>query len=162
MKRAWLILVAGVLLACAAYCGVYFMATAPGRSLENSDTPELAWLKKEFHLSDAEFKRISELHAAYLPECGKMCQLVADKNAELRELLAKNSQMTPEIESNLAESAKIRAQCEAAMLKHFFAVSQTMPPAEGKRYLHWVQEQTFGTMQEMTAAATVPSHDHGH
>jgi hypothetical protein len=71
--------------------------------------------------------------------------------------------MTPEIQKNLADAAQIRADCETAMLAHFFEVSRTMPPAEGRRYLEWVEEKAFGTMQSMTAVASAPapSHDHG-
>jgi hypothetical protein len=161
MKRTGLILLAGLLLACAAYCGVYYLATAADRNLEQDATPELAWLKKEFNLSDAEFKRISDLHAAYQPRCAEMCKRIAAKHAELQELLAQSGTMTPEIQKNLAESAQIRAECQTAMLAHFFEVSRTMPPAEGKRYLEWVEEKAFGTMQDMSAAASTPRHDHG-
>ena len=36
----------------------------------------------------------------------------------------------------------MRADCQAAMLNHFFAVSRTMPADQGKRYLAWVLTQT--------------------
>jgi hypothetical protein len=29
------------------------------------------------------------------------------------------------------------------MLRHFFQVSQTMPPEQGRRYLAWVKEKAF-------------------
>ena len=35
------------------------------------------------------------------------------------------------------------------MLKHFFEVSRTMPPEQGRRYLTWVQEQTCLREQTM-------------
>jgi len=160
MKRTGIILLVGMLLACAAYCGVYYLGTAADRKLAASPAPELAWLQKEFNLSDAEFKRISDLHAAYEPRCAEMCRRIAAKNAELQTLLANNTAMSPEIQSNLAASAQIRADCQTAMLAHFFEVSRTMPPAEGKRYLEWVEQKAFGTMQDMSAVST-PGHDHG-
>ena len=160
MKRTGLILLAGLLLACAAYCGVYYLGTAAGRKLEASDAPELAWLQKEFNLGDTEFKRISDLHAAYEPHCAEMCRRIAAKHEELQALLAHNTAMTPDIQSNLAAAAQIRADCQTAMLAHFFAVSRTMPPAEGRRYLEWVEQKAFGTMHDLNAAPA-PSHDHG-
>ena len=69
MKKGALILILGLVAAAAAYGCIYFVCTASARSLQRSDKPELAWLKEEFHLSDADFKRVSELHAAYLPRC---------------------------------------------------------------------------------------------
>lgn len=151
MKKTWLILAAGLFLAAAGYCCVYFICTAAERRIARSETPELAWLQKEFNLSDAEFKRISELHAAYQPHCAEMCRRIGEKNAELQLLLAKSAAVTPEIERNLAESAQIRAECQAAMLNHFYEVSRTMPPEAGRRYLAWVEEKAFGTMQDMSS-----------
>jgi len=117
MKRFGLIIGAGLLICAAAYCGAYFCGTAPARRMAQEKYPELVWLKKEFNLSDAEFTRIAELHAAYQPCCGEMCQKIAAKNAEVREALAKSGGITPEVEQKLAEAAAIRAECQKAMEK---------------------------------------------
>src|SRR5437667_6245062 len=102
MKRALLILVLGVALAGAAYCGFYFLGSATERGLMESPVPELAWLRKEFNLNDAEFKRISELHAAYRPGCEERCRRIAAKNAELKVLLDQTNALTTEIEKKLS------------------------------------------------------------
>jgi hypothetical protein len=143
MKKGFFILVLGLALAAAAYVCVYFLCTSSARNLEQSSQPELAWLKEEFHLSDSEFTRISELHAAYLPRCAETCRQVEVQNERLRALLAATNQMTPEIESAVAESARLRGECQRNMLRHFYEVSRTMPPEQGRRYLAWVQERTF-------------------
>jgi hypothetical protein len=143
MKRVATILLIGAILACLAYFGGYFAGTARHRALLHSDTPELAWLKQEFNLGEAEFARITELHEAYLPGCAARCQLIDDKNAELRELLAATGTVTPEVEKKLSEAAALRLECHTEMLKHFIAVSKAMPPEQGKRYLAWIEEQTF-------------------
>ena len=159
MKRAIFILVGGVLLACAGYCAFYFLGTASHRSLLASQTPELLWLKKEFSLSDAEFTRVSELHEAYLPQCEERCRHIAELNGKLSKLIASTTQMTTEIEKLLADRGKMRADCQAEMLKHFFEVSQTMPADQGKRYLVWVQEQTCVAEQMMNhGEAGAPTH----
>jgi hypothetical protein len=138
MKRLGLIVGVGLLICVAAYCGAYFFGTAPARRMAQEKYPELAWLKKEFNLSDPEFTRIVGLHDAYQPCCAEMCRRIAAKNAEIREALTKGNEITPELEQKLAEAAAIRAECQKAMLKHFFEVSRSMPPEEGKRYLAWV------------------------
>ena len=143
MKRGLLILLLGLLAWVATFVGVYHAGTTSPRAMLDGSVPELAWLKKEFNLSDAEFSRISELHSAYLPECHKRCQIIAAQNEKLQQLLSTNKTVTPEIESLLAERAKTRADCEAAMLNHFLEVSRAMPPEQGRRYLAWVKEQTF-------------------
>ena len=150
MKRTVLILVLGLVLAGAAYCGFYFLGSAPQRELMSTPAPpELAWLKKEFQLSDAEFNRVSQLHAAYRPQCEQRCRLIAAKNAELRALLAQTNVLTSEIEKKMTEASDLRLDCQKAMLKHFIEVSQTMPPAQGKRYLAWVEEMTLWPDSQM-------------
>jgi len=149
MRRFIIILSAGVLAAVLAYCVFYFCGTARERHLMESEQPELAWLKSEFHLSDAEFKRVSEMHGAYFKDCEEMCMRIAAKNRELRELLARTNAVTPEVEKNLAEAAQLRAQCQRNMLQHFTEVSKQMPHEQGRRYLAWVQEKTFGGKRDM-------------
>ena len=51
--------------------------------------------------------------------------------------------MTPDIVAALAEGSRLRAECQGMMLRHFFQVSQTMPPEQGRRYLAWVKEKAF-------------------
>ncbi len=143
MKKGVLILLLGLALAAAAYGCIYFVCTSSARNLERSSQPELAWLKEEFHLSDSEFKRISELHEAYLPQCAEMCRQVEAQNQRLKALLAATNQMTAGIESAVAESARLRGECQRNMLRHFYEVSRTMPPEQGRRYFAWVQERTF-------------------
>jgi hypothetical protein len=143
MKRGLLILMLGLVVAAAAYGCMYSSCMSSARTLEKSDRPELAWLKDEYHLSDAEFKRVSELHAAYLPHCREMCRKIDEQNAHLQELLVGATNATPEIDAALVEVAQLRSGCQRMMLRHFFQVSQTMPPEQGRRYLSWVKEKVF-------------------
>lgn len=143
MKRASLILLFGLVLAGGAYFGSYRAGTACCAHMMQERRPELAWLKEEFHLSDAEFERISKLHESYLAGCAERCQKIDMKNHHVRQLLAATNTVTPEIEKLLAEAASLRAECQKQMLQQFFDVSRTMPPEQGKRYLAWVQEQTL-------------------
>ncbi len=143
MKKGVLILVLGLLAAAAAYGCIYFVCTSSARNLRQSDKPELAWLKEEFKLSDAEFKRVSDLHAAYLPQCRDMCREIDAHTVKLQTLLSGATNMTPEITAALTETARLRSECQSMMLRHFFQVSQTMPPEQGRRYLGWVKDKAF-------------------
>jgi hypothetical protein len=149
MKKGGLILLLGLLLGTAAFSGFYYLGTASCRNMMQEPQPELAWLKKEFNLSDADLARVTAMHEAYLPQCAERCQVIEEQNAKLRELLTKNPSVTPEVESLLTERAKTRALCEAEMLKHFQEVSRAMPSEQGRRYLAWVQEQTVLRAQAM-------------
>ena len=143
MKKGLVILLAGLALALAGDGIVYRLGTRSARQLQSSQQPELAWLQVEFHLSDAEFQRIAALHEAYLPQCAAMCQRIATQTQALKSLLAATNQVTPEIEAAIAESARLRGECQRNMLRHFFEVSRTMPADAGKRYLAWVREREF-------------------
>jgi hypothetical protein len=149
MKKGGLILLLGLLLGTAGFSGFYYLGTAPCRNMMHEAQPELAWLKKEFGLSDTEFTRITALHEAYLPQCAERCRVTEEQNRELKDLLARDATVTPEIQNLLTERARNRAQCEAEMLKHFQEVSRAMPPQQGRRYLAWVEEQTVLRAQAM-------------
>jgi hypothetical protein len=143
MKRPWLILVAGLVGAVLAYSACYYGGTQTCRMMERDQAPELAWLKAEFKLSDADFARISKMHEAYMEGCMERCHRIDEKNQHLKQLLSATNAVSPEIEKTLAEAAQLRAQCQKEMLQHFYKVSRTMPPAQGERYLAWVQERTI-------------------
>jgi hypothetical protein len=111
--------------------------------MEHSSRPELAWLKTEYHLSDSQFAQVVQLNEAYHPKCVELCRRIDEQNAKVQRLLDATNTVTPEIRKALAESARLRTECESAMLQHFYEISQFMPPDEGKRYLTWVQSETL-------------------
>ena len=143
MKRGVVILVLGLVAAAAAYGCIYYVCTSSVRDLQRSDKPELAWLKEEFNLSDAEFKRVSGLHVAYLPQCREMCRRIDAQKAHLQKLLANATNSSPEIDAALIEAGRLRSECQRMMLHHFFQVRQAMPPEEGRRYFAWVKGKAF-------------------
>ena len=152
--KAIVILAIGLVVCATAFCGVYLFGTASHRDLLSGQTPELAWLKKEFNLSAAELIRIGKLHDAYQPHCEEMCRRIDEQNARTKKLLSATNTMTPEIEAAIAGSARLRAGCQRDMLRHFFEVSQTMPAEQSRRYLAWISERTFISAHgEMSAGA---------
>lgn len=160
MKRSWLIILGGLALAVCAYACIYFGRTVAERSVERSNRPELAWLQMEFQLTDAQLTRVVELHNAYAPKCDEMCRAIDAKNAEIKRLLAATNVITPEIKQALAQAAEIRAECETAMLDHYYKVAQTMPAEQGRRYLEWVQQETLKPSKMMpggTQSASPPA-----
>jgi len=151
MKKGSLILLLGVVVSTVAFSSFYYFGTVNCRELMRQPQPELAWLKKEFHLSDAEFTRISEMHAAYLPQCQARCLRIAEQDRQLEQLLATATTMTPDIQNALAARARLRGECETEMMNHFLRVSQTMPAEQGRRYLEWVEQHIFSNGQDMEA-----------
>jgi hypothetical protein len=160
MRRSWLIIFGGLAVAVLAYCGTYYAGSSSSRCMAGSKTPELAWLQKEFQIPDAEFRRISEMHDAYLADCMERCRRIDAKTDELKTLLAATNQVTPAIEKGLQDAAQLRAECHKKMLEHFYAVSQAMPREQGQRYFSWVVSRTFGS--EHSSMTLDPSAGHEH
>jgi hypothetical protein len=120
---------------------------------------DLAWLKHEFRLSDAELQRVRQLHAGYLPKCQEMCSRIAEKQSEVETALGRGE--SPD--KQLLELAALRAQCQAQMLRHFQEVSQAMPPDQGKRYLSEMQKLTLGSHQDIERSmGGTPASGHMH
>ena len=121
---------------------------------------DLSWLRTEFHLSDAEMARIRLLHEGYMPQCAKMCNLIAAKNAEVQAALGNGTNVTAEAQKKLTELADLRAQCQTQMIRHFITVSQAMPPEEGRRYLAEMEKITLGSHEKIEKSMSA-SHEHG-
>lgn len=124
---------------------------------------DLAWLRREFRLSEGELQRIRQLHEGYLPQCHAICDRIAACKQELQTVLAAGQGFSPLAEQKLAEIGTLRAQCQAQMLRHFQAVSQAMPPEQGRRYLAEMQRLTLGFHEQVenTMSTGAPS-PHGH
>jgi hypothetical protein len=73
-----------------------------------------------------------------------MCERIAAKKKELQAALEAGKGFTPDAEQKLAEIGALRSQCQAQMLRHFYEVSQAMPPEQGRRYLAEMQRLTLG------------------
>jgi hypothetical protein len=163
MRRSLLIFLA-LLLAGAAIVGAsYLLAQRICVHELAASGDDLAWLRDEFHLGDAEMQRIRQLHEGYLPKCHENCALIAAKKRELQAELDKAQGITPEARQKLTEVAGLRAQCQANMLAHFYEVSQAMPPEQGRRYLAEMQHLTLGFHEQIenTMSGEASSH-HGH
>lgn len=164
MRRSLLIL-AALAIACAAVVSASYLIARQICEHQWVDTADdLEWLRREFHLSDAELARVRRLHEGYLPKCHSLCERIAAKKRELAAAFAASTNaVTPAIETKLNEVATLRAQCQAQMLEHFYEVSQAMPPAQGRRYLAEMQRLTLGFHEQIEnrmSGQTPPAHAH--
>lgn len=157
MNRSLVIVLAALVLGAALFGGSYFAGRRACVMSLSNPADDLAWLRTEFHLSDAEMARIQKLHEGYLPKCAEMCAKIAAKKTELVAVLSTTTNQDPVVQQKLAEVAALRAQCQAQMLQHFAEVSRTMPPEQGRRYLAEMQRLTLGfheqTEQSMSESA---------
>jgi hypothetical protein len=163
MRRSLLILAAALVVCTAVVSASYFVARQCCARLLTNPADDLEWLRSEFHLSDAELQHVRQLHEGYLPQCRAICAHIAVKKQELQaEFAASTNHVTPAVEQTLQDIAVLRAQCQAQMLQHFQEVSQTMPPAEGRRYLAEMQRLTLGFHEQFENRMSGPAHEHEH
>ena len=163
MNRSLVILLGALALGAGIFAGSYFTAQRATVMCCAKPADDLGWLQMEFHLGDAEMARIRELHEGYLPKCAEMCAKIAAKKDELAAVLGASTNLTAEAQAKLNEIATLRAQCQAQMLEHFAAVSQAMPPEQGRRYLAEMKQLTLGTNEQMEQSMSGDTgHEHHH
>jgi hypothetical protein len=149
MNRSVFILLGALALGSAIFAGSYFAGQRTCILCRSQPADELAWLRTEFHLNDGDMARIRQLHEGYKPVCAEMCARIAAKKRELESALGQGGDLSAEARTRLNEIAALRAQCQARMMEHFAAVSRTMPPAQGKRYLAEMQRLTLDLHDRM-------------
>lgn len=145
----------------AVFAVCYWTASRVRESASNHPADQLAWVCREFQLTDAEMERIRTLHNGYRPKCVEMCTRIEAKNRELADALLGATSIGPEVERKLAEVATLRAECQAQMLRHFQEVSRTMLAEHGARYLAEMQRLTLGLHSPVDdAMSELPPHEH--
>jgi hypothetical protein len=157
MNRSLVILLGALALGAALFAGSYFVSQRACLMTRSAD--DLNWLRVEFHLSDAEMARVRKLHEGYMPQCAKMCALIAAKSAEVQAALGNGTNVTVEAQKKLTELGELRAQCQTQMLRHFIEVSQAMPPEQGQRYLAEMKKLTLGFHEEIEQSMSA-GHEH--
>jgi len=135
MKKGLLILVLALAAGAAA-----FMAARSHRQSEHNEVlldtlSELAWLRTELKLSEAQFRQASELHTAYRPVCVEMCHNIAKTHAKLETLARSGRGMTPELEDAIRNHARVHAECQQKMLEHLYQTAALLDENQAARYL---------------------------
>jgi hypothetical protein len=163
MNRSLIILIGALALGAAIFCGSFFATRHVTVVCCVKPSDDLAWLQSEFHLSNPDMARIRQLHEGYLPKCGEICAQIGDKRRELNSLLGSSTNINAAAQLKLDEIAGLRAECQSNMLQHFLAVSQAMPPEEGKRYLAEMKKMTLGEHEQIEQTMSDDSgHEHHH
>ena len=162
MNRSLAILLGSLALAVAVFAGSYFVSQRACVTTMTRSADDLSWLRDEFHLSDIEMARVRQLHEGYMPQCAKMCALIAAKQSEVQTALGNETNVTAEAQKKLTELGELRAQCQAQMIRHFIEVSQAMPPEQGQRYLAAMKKITLGAHEEIEQSMSDHiGHEHG-
>lgn len=118
-----------------------FFGTADLRSVSSDRDAELVWLRREFHLTDAQFQRIQALHTAYVGKCDLTCQRIMDANAMLDAAISRSRRVTPEIQQTMGEVARVQQECQQSMLAHAYEISEQMDPSSAEQYLKMMKQK---------------------
>ena len=105
------ILLAAITVGFGAFWLCTFFGTADLRSASLHRDAELIWLRREFHLTDAQFQKIQALHTAYVGKCDLTCRRIMDANAVLDAAISRSRGVTPQIQQAMAEAARVQQEC---------------------------------------------------
>lgn len=103
------------------------------RALAQQDA--MAWLRADFHLTEAQFAAIKRLHDGYSAECEAHCAAI--QGAVLAHAALKSAPR-PEAAAVAAAERRIeelKAACESAIAAHVRRCAAEMSPEAGRRYL---------------------------
>jgi len=96
------------------------------------DTME--WLRTEFHLTDAQFAKIKQLHDSYSIVCEQHCR-------EVKQAVGARDRLKPASADSVAIAAanrrveEMRQICETAIAAHVRQCAAEMSPESAQRYL---------------------------
>ena len=143
--RYWLLFTAIGTFAAAliAFCGTNFFGTRDLREIAKAPNGELEWLRREFHLSDPQYKKIEALQSAYAPVCNDMCRKIMEANSKLDRVVSENRGVTPELEAAIREAGLVQEDCHKQMLAHIYRVSAQMNPADAQNYLRLMKSRVI-------------------
>lgn len=135
MKRGIFFLVLALAAGVAAFCVTRSHHQSDHQELLLDNMPELAWLRSELRLSDDQFAKASELHAAYRPTCATMCRNIAEAHEKLETLARSGRGLTPELDAAIRDHARVHAECQRKMLEHLYQTANLLDDKQAVRYL---------------------------
>src|SRR5258708_3557281 len=125
------------------FCAINFFATRDLRQMAAAPSGELEWLRREFHLSDDQFRKVEGLQSVYMPVCNEMCQRIMEANSKLDRLLSENREVTPAVEGAIREAGSGQDDCRKQMFAQIYRVSKPKNPRDGRRYLRLMKSHAI-------------------
>lgn len=126
-----------VLLLVAAATGFlcYRMSSVPGLRAAVASGDAMAWLRADFHLTDAQFSEIKRLHDDYAPSCEEHCRLIQEAMRASAALAATRGPDPAAVAAAERTLQELRVTCETAIAAHVRKVAAVMSARDGERYL---------------------------
>ena len=130
MRKGLIVLAAAIVIGSFATITVYFW-----KSERSSST---SWLLAQFALDDQQARTVERIHNQYQMECALMCARIAQTDEQLAKLICDAQQVTPEIQTAIVETDRLRSECRVKMLEHFYRVAAELPEKRRAEYLQVV------------------------
>ncbi len=127
MKKGLMVLLMTVALGLLGAAAVYIWKS-------ERSTP-MSWLRAEFALDDRQAKTVERIHQEYETECALMCARIAESDELLAKLIGAGQQVTPEIQTAIIETDRLRSECRVRMLAHFYRMAAELPEKKRAEYL---------------------------
>jgi Heavy-metal resistance len=129
MRRGLIVFAAAIAIGFLVAIAVYFWKA------ERSAT---SWLLAQFALDDQQARTVERMHNEYQMECTLMCARIAQTDEKLAKLIGDAQQVTPEIQSAIVETDRLRSECRVKMLEHFYRIAAELPEERRAEYLRMV------------------------
>jgi len=94
----------------------------------------MLWLRTDFHLTEAQFVAIRQLHEAYAGSCEEHCRMIQEA-IRARNAVAAARGDAVALAAADRQVEQLRLVCETAITRHVRQVAALMVPADGQRYL---------------------------
>lgn len=144
MKKPLLILIVALIAGFAAFAITRRHCSAAKGDTLLDQLPELAWLRTELALSDAQFAKVAELHASYRPVCEEMCGRIGKSHARLEAIALKSRTTGDELQQAIADYERVRGECKMKMLEHLYQTAALMSKEQAERYLETMLPPALG------------------
>jgi hypothetical protein len=124
-----------LVLAAAALGFVCFrMNSDPGLHAAAVQGDPMRWLRTDFHLTDAQFVVIRQLHESYSGTCGEHCRMIQEATRARDAVAAAHGDPVVLAAAN-RQVQELRQVCETAIARHVRQVAALMSAEDGRRYL---------------------------
>ena len=127
-----------VLLAAATGFVCYRMSCNPSLHAAMVKGDPMEWLRVDFHLTDAQFAAIRNLHESYAGTCEEHCRMIKEATKARNALKAASGADATALLTAEKNIPELRTRCETAITRHVQQVAALMSPADGQRYLDLV------------------------
>lgn len=135
MKKWFIFLAVALIAGGVAFTLMRSHKVAERQALMRDCLPELAWVRTDLKLTDAQLAQVSSLHTAYLPQCMEMCRKISAARSKVTWAANHSSQVGAELETAIREHAETQAQCQQAMLRHLYETAALLNKDQSARFL---------------------------